>query len=53
MVLEAVNHGDSLRYASKELKNDKEAVLAALKQRGSIEYASEELKNDKKSYWKQ
>jgi predicted RNA-binding protein (virulence factor B family) len=41
-------NGDSLQYASEELKNDKEVVLEAVKQYGrSLLYASEELKNDK------
>ena len=40
----------SLQYASAEMKNDKEVVLAAVKQDGysmSLQYASADLKNDK------
>ena len=37
-----------LKYASKELRADKELVMAAIGQRvSSLEYASEELKGDK------
>jgi len=38
----------ALQYASDELKNDKEVVLAAVSNIGwTLQYASEELKNDK------
>ncbi|MGZ3634259.1 MAG: DUF4116 domain-containing protein, partial [Parachlamydiaceae bacterium] len=38
----------ALQYTSKELKSDREIVLAAVKQNGgALEYASEELKNDR------
>ena len=36
-----------LKYASKELKNNRDFVLAAIKQEGrALEFASEELKNN-------
>ncbi|MDB4655767.1 DUF4116 domain-containing protein [Flavobacteriales bacterium] len=52
IVLQAVkNNGEALRYASEELRADKEVVLEAVKNktyRGSaLEFASEELKADK------
>ena len=38
----------ALRYASEELKNDREVVLQVVKQDGgALRYASEELKNDR------
>ena len=38
----------ALRYASEELKNDKEIVLTAVKNNGyALAFASERLKNDK------
>jgi hypothetical protein len=52
-VLEDVKqNGDALEFASKELQNDKEVVLKAVKQNGdafrpALEFASEELKNNK------
>lgn len=53
-VLETVKiSGASLKYASEELRNDKEVVLEAVRQKGdywtecALEYASEGLKNDK------
>ena len=48
MVLEAVKqNGSALKYASEELKNDKEVVLEAVKQDGfALEYDSYELQND-------
>ena len=40
--------GPALRYASGELRNDREVVLAAVEQRGlALSFASEELKNDR------
>jgi len=37
-----------LQYASKELKNDRDFVMVAVKDYGwALEYASEELKNDR------
>ena len=37
----------ALKYASKELKNDRKIVLGAIKQDGKyLQYASDELKND-------
>ena len=39
--------GISLQYVPKELKNDREIVMAAVKYKGfSLRYASDELKND-------
>ena len=48
-VLKAVSQsGNSLRFASEELKNDKGVVLAAVTQDGNcLRFASELLKNDK------
>ena len=41
-------HWNMLRYASAELKNDKDIVLVAVAQDGdALQYASEELKKDK------
>ena len=46
MVAVAQN-GSALQYASDELKNDKEIVMAAVAQNGSaLQYASDELKKD-------
>ena len=40
-------NGLALKYASKEIKNDKEMVLLAVKSNGNaLEYASEELQKD-------
>jgi hypothetical protein len=40
-------NGFALRYASKQLKNNKEIVKIAVAQWGlALEYASEELRND-------
>jgi len=37
-----------LEYASKELRNDRQVVLEAIKQRGWVfKYASKELRNNK------
>ena len=49
MVLEAVkNNGFSLRFASYELRNDKEVVLEAVKNVGfALQFASETLRNDR------
>ena len=53
VALQAVDqNGMSLRYASKELQNDKEIVLLAIAQDGkcifsSLQYASKDLQNDK------
>jgi len=50
-ILSAVTHdqsGHALGFASKEMKGDKEVVLAAVNQRGlALHYTSEELKRDK------
>ena len=44
----AAKSGWALKYASEELKNDKEVVLAAVAQYGyALEYASNDMKNDK------
>ena len=41
-------NGEALRYASAELKGDREVVMAAVKQDWrALEYASEELKGDR------
>ena len=41
-------YGYNLQYASDELKNDKEVVLASVNKDGdALEFASDELKNDK------
>jgi hypothetical protein len=41
------NNGLALKYASKELKNDKKMVLIAVKNNGNaLKYASEELQID-------
>jgi len=53
-------HGNALEYASPDLPNDKEVVLAAVQQDGrALEYASPDLRNDKdvvlaavRKYWK-
>jgi hypothetical protein len=48
VVLKAVKHGGSLHFASKELLNDKELVLEAVKKNCyALLLTSEELKNDK------
>ena len=49
VVFKAVSkNGESLMFASAELKNDKEVVLAAVRKHGSsLEYASQKLKNNK------
>ena len=40
--------GESLRWASEQLQDDKEVVMKAVTKDGkSLEYASEELKKDK------
>ena len=40
-------NGEALRYASEELKADKEVVMAAVQRYGSaLEYASEALRGD-------
>jgi predicted RNA-binding protein (virulence factor B family) len=51
--VEAVKQdGNSLKYTSEELQNDKQVVLEAVKQYGSsLYYASEELQNDKEVVW--
>ena len=42
------NSGNALQYASKELKNDQDVVLAAVRNSGdALQYASKELKSDK------
>jgi hypothetical protein len=41
-------NGRALQYASTELKNDREIVMAAVNQNGYLyQYASEALKNDR------
>ena len=47
--MEAVKkHGIALKYASEELRNDKEVVMVAVKEdRRALKYLSEELRNDK------
>ena len=46
--------GNALEYASDELRNDKEVVLAAVKDCGdALKYASDELKMIRKLSWKQ
>jgi hypothetical protein len=43
-----LRHGWVLRFASDELKNDKDVVMAAVSNyAASLEFASDELKNDK------
>jgi len=51
LVLSAVAHyGYALRYASLELRGDKEVVLAAVAHDGyALRYASEELRGDKEA----
>jgi hypothetical protein len=47
--MEAVKEwGDSLWYASNELRNDREVVMEAVMQSGwALEYASERLRKDR------
>ena len=41
--------GELLKYASPDLKNDRDVVLSAVNQNGiAIEFASPDLRNDKK-----
>ncbi len=48
MLARLKNYGRSLKYASDELKSDKEVVLVAVRQYGdALEYASKELQGDK------
>ena len=49
IVLHAISKkGDSLRFASDELKNDKEVVIEAVKKSGyAFRFASEELRDNK------
>ena len=43
-------NGDALEYVSKELRSDREIVLAAVKQNGdALKHASEELQCDRKT----
>ena len=48
MLAAVKNHGHALRFASAELRGDREIVLAAVKQRGcALLYASAELRGDR------
>ncbi len=48
MIIAVKNYGGALKYASNDLKRDKEVVLAAVQNDGwALVYVSNDLKKDK------
>ena len=47
IVLAATQNGYALKYASEDLRGDKEVVLAAVANSGGLQYAADELTVDR------